>query len=386
MWRTMRRMMWRTIGLGVAAAVAVTVLGVATPMAAQNYPIRPVIIVVPYPAGGSVDGVARILAQKLGELLGGSFIVENRAGGAGGTVGANFVAKATPDGYTLLLTASIHVTTPFLFKNVPYDVVKDFTPITLVAAGPLIVSTAPNVPASNLKEFFDLVRRTPDKFTFATSSFGSAGHLAIELLKRQVGVNTLVIAYKGAGPMLNDIMAGQIQLIADPMLSSLPLAQAGKIKALAITSLKRAAAAPDIPTVEESGLNKLEFVSWYGLWGPKDMPADLVAQIQSHVVKVLARPEVRQRLGVLGFEFDRHHVGGVRQVHRQGDGDLFEDHQGREHQGGMNGISSRHPRRSCARRQSLRAPPVPSIRCRLVNCLRSRRSSRPGHGDIDHRH
>ena len=290
--------MKRTIGLAVAAAV----LSTATPIAAQTYPARTVNIVVPYPAGGSVDGVARILAQKLGESFGSSFIVENRAGGAGGTVGANAVAKAPPDGYTLMLTASVHVTTPFLFKNIPYDVVKDFTPITLVATGPLVVSTAPNVPANNLKEFFELVRKTPDKFTFATSSFGSAGHLAIELLKRQAGVNTLVIAYKGAGPMLNDIMGGQIQLIADPMLSSLPLAQAKKIKALAITSLKRVSAAPEIPTVEESGLEKLEFVSWYGLWGPKDLPADLVAKIQSHAVKVLAQPEVKQKLGVLGFE------------------------------------------------------------------------------------
>jgi tripartite-type tricarboxylate transporter receptor subunit TctC len=295
--------MKRMIGLGLIAAVlSAAVLSATTPIAAQTYPARTVSVVVPYPAGGSVDGVARILAHELGQSLGGSFIVENRAGGAGGTVGANAVAKATPDGYTLLLTASIHVITPFLFKNVPYDVVKDFTPITLIAAGPLVVSTAPNVPANNLKEFFDLVRRTPDKFTFATSSFGSAGHLVVELLKRQAGVSTLVVAYKGAGPMLNDIMGGQVQLIADPMLSSLPLAQAGKIKALAITSLKRVAAAPEIPTVEESGLAKLEFVSWYGLWGPKEMPADLVAKLHSHVVKVLAQPEVRQKLGVLGFE------------------------------------------------------------------------------------
>lgn len=286
----------------IGLAVVTAVLSAATQIAAQTYPVRTVHIVVPYPAGGSVDGVARILAQKLGESFDSSFIVENRAGGAGGTVGANAVAKAQPDGYTLMLTASVHVTTPFLFKNIPYDVVKDFTPITLVAAGPLVVSTAPNVPANNLKEFFELVRKTPDKFTFATSSFGSAGHLAIELLKRQAGVNTLVIAYKGAGPMLNDIMGGQIQLIADPMLSSLPLAQAKKIKALAITSLKRVPAAPEIPTVEESGLEKLEFVSWYGLWGPKDMPADLVAKIQSHAVKVLTQPEVKQRMGVLGFE------------------------------------------------------------------------------------
>ena len=141
-------------------------------------------IVVPYPAGGSVDGVARIITQKLNESLGQHFIVENRAGGAGGAVGANYVAKAAPDGTTLLLTASIHVITPFLNKNIPYDVVKDFTPITLIATGPLLVSTTPKVPANNLKEFFELVRKEPNKFTFATSSFGSAGHLAIELLKR----------------------------------------------------------------------------------------------------------------------------------------------------------------------------------------------------------
>ncbi|MGD9767325.1 MAG: Bug family tripartite tricarboxylate transporter substrate binding protein [Pseudolabrys sp.] len=259
-------------------------------------------LVVPYPAGGSVDGVARILAQKLGEVANATFIVENRAGGAGGTVGANTVAKANPDGYTLLLTASIHVTTPFLFKNIPYDVVKDFTPISLVASGPLVVSTAPNVPANNLKEFFDLVRKSPEKYTFATSGFGSAGHLAVELLKRRAGINTLVIAYKGAGPMLNDIMSGQIQLIADPMLSSLPLAQSKKIKALAITSLKRVESAPDIPTVQESGMEPLDFESWYGLWGPKNMPADLVANIQQKTVEALKDPVVKKRLATLGFE------------------------------------------------------------------------------------
>jgi tripartite-type tricarboxylate transporter receptor subunit TctC len=290
------------IRLTFVAALAATAIGLAAPAVADNYPSRTVTMVVPYPAGGSVDGVARILADKLGQSFNSAFIVENRAGGAAGTVGANTVAKAEPDGYTLLLTASIHVTTPFLFKNIPYDVVKDFTPISLVAAGPLVVSTAPNVPANNLKEFFELVRKNPDKYTFATSGFGSAGHLAVELLKRQAGVNTLVITYKGAGPMLNDLMAGQIHLIADPMLSSLPLAQNKSIKALAITSLERVPAAPDIPTVGESGMNKLEFESWYGLWGPKNMPPDLVTKIQQQTAKVLADPEVRQRLSVLGFE------------------------------------------------------------------------------------
>jgi tripartite-type tricarboxylate transporter receptor subunit TctC len=284
------------------AALAAAAIGLVAPAAADNYPSRTVTLVVPYPAGGSVDGVARILADKLGKFFNSAFIVENRAGGAAGTVGANTVAKADPDGYTLLLTASIHVTTPFLFKNIPYDVVKDFTPISLVAAGPLVVSTAPNVPANSLKEFFDLVRKDPDKYTFATSGFGSAGHLAVELLKRQAGVNTLVITYKGAGPMLNDLMAGQIHLIADPMLSSLPLAQNKSIKALAITSLERVPAAPDIPTVAESGMEKLEFVSWYGLWGPKNMPPDLVTKIQEQTAKALADPEVKQHLSTLGFE------------------------------------------------------------------------------------
>jgi tripartite-type tricarboxylate transporter receptor subunit TctC len=272
------------------------------PTLAQPYPSRTVSVVVPYPAGGSVDVVARLIVQKLNESMGANFIVENRAGGAGGAVGANSVAKAAPDGYTLMLTASIHIITPFLNSKIPYDAIKDFAPVSLLAAGPLLVSTAPNVPAANLKEFFELVRRTPDRFTFATSSFGSAGHLAVELLKRDAKVDTLVIAYKGAGPMLNDIMGGQIHLIADPMASSLPLALAGKIRALAVTSGKRVAAAPDIPTIAESGMAGFEFVSWYGLWGPKGLPAGITTRLQSEVAKVLAQPNVKGRLGVLGFE------------------------------------------------------------------------------------
>ena len=252
------------------AALGAALIGLAAMLApADSYPSRSVSIVVPYLLGGSVDGVARIIAQKLSEIPGQNFIVENRAGGAGGIVGANYVAKAAPDGYTLLLTASIHVVTPFLHKSVPYDVVTDFTPVTLIASGPLIVSTAPQVPANTLKEFFDLVRKIPNKYTFATSSFGSAGHMAVELLKRDAGVSTLVIAYKGAGPALTDLMGGQIQLMADPMLSSLPLAKAGKIKALAITSTKRVPIAPNIPTVAELGMTGFDFASWYGLWGPR---------------------------------------------------------------------------------------------------------------------
>jgi tripartite-type tricarboxylate transporter receptor subunit TctC len=285
------------------AVLSMVLLGLASaPALAQTYPSRTVNIVVPYPAGGSVDGVARIITQKLNESLGQYFIVDNRAGGAGGIVGANYVAKAAPDGTTLLLTASIHVITPFLNKTIPYDVVKDFTPITLIASTPLLVSSAPNVPANTLKEFFDLVRKDPNKYTFATSSFGSAGHLAIELLKRDAGLDTLVIAYKGASPALNDLMGGQIQLMVDPMLSSLPLAQSKAIKALAITSTKRSPAAPEIPTVAEAGMTGFEFVSWYGLWAPKNLPPALVDKLQAEVAKILAMPDVKQRLEILGFE------------------------------------------------------------------------------------
>jgi tripartite-type tricarboxylate transporter receptor subunit TctC len=274
----------------------------AAPAAAQDYPTRSVSVVVPYPAGGSVDGVARIVAQRLTEVMGQGFIVENRGGGAGGIVGANYVVKSAPDGYTLMLTASIHVVTPLLHKSIPYDVAKDFSPITLVAAGPLIVSTAPGIPADNLKDFFALVRKEPKKFTFATSSFGSAGHMAVELLKRQAGVDTLVVAYKGAGPALTDLMGGQVQLIADPMLSSLPLARSGAIKALAVTSTSRVPAAPDIPTIAESGMSGFDFYSWYGLWGPRDLKPDIIAKLQAALARIAAEPETRSRLGAIGFE------------------------------------------------------------------------------------
>jgi len=287
-----------------AFALAVALLGLAAaPAKAQSYPSRTVTMIVPFPAGGSVDGVARIMVSKLNETVGQYFIVENRASGASGTVGANAVAKAAPDGYTLLLSASVHVINPFLYKSVPYDVVNDFTAVSLLADGPLIVSTTPSVPASNLKDFFDLVRKDPQKYTFGTTSVGSASHLAIELIKRDANLDTLVVPYKGTAPALTDLVSGQIHLLADPMLSSLPLAQGGKIKALGLTSLKRAAAAPNIPTVEESGgIKGFEFVSWYGLWAPKNLPADISGKLQTDIAKVLARPEVKERLLGMGFD------------------------------------------------------------------------------------
>lgn len=284
------------------AALAIVAAFAAQPTFAQNFPSRTGTILVPFPAGGSVDGVARILVQKLNQIPGWNFIVENRVG-AGGTIGTNAVSKAPPDGHMLLLTASVNAINPFLFKNLPYDFANDLTPVSLLAIGPLLVSTPPTVPANNLKELFELARQDPKKFTFGQTSPGSASHLAAELLKREAKLDTLIIAYKGTAPALTDLMGGQIQLLADPMLSSLPLAKGGKIKALAITSLKRMSVAPEVPTVEESsGIKGFELVSWYGVWGPKNMPAEITNKLNAEIAKIIKDPDVSQRLLTTGFE------------------------------------------------------------------------------------
>ncbi len=302
---------------------------------AQNYPTRTVTVVVPFPPGGSVDGVARILVDRLNQSLGAHFIVENRAGGASGNVGANVVAKADPDGYTLLLTASVQVVNPFLYKSVPFDVVKDFTPVTLIAKGALIVSTTPSVPANNLKDFFDLVRKDPQKYTFATTSIGSASHLVIELLKREAHLDTLVVPYKGTGPALTDLMSGQIQLLADPMLSSLPLAQSGRIKALAVTSLKRQPAAPEIPTVEESGAAGLRvrvLVRAVGTEGPANGYHRQIADQRRRCPRGAGGEASLQHTRLRTHWLD---AGLFCQIHRQRNGEVRQDHPRCQYQSGV---------------------------------------------------
>jgi tripartite-type tricarboxylate transporter receptor subunit TctC len=284
-------------------ALAAALIGIVSgPASAQPYPSRTVSMVVPFPAGGAVDLVARILVKKLNETMGQHFIVENRPGGASGIVGANAVAKSPPDGYTLLESASVHVINPMLYKSVPYDVVNDFTPIILVADAPLLVATHPSIPANNLKEFFDLVRKNPDKFTFGASTVGSASHLVAELLKRDAKINTQIITYRGTAPGLTDLMSNTTQLFADTMISSLSIAQGGKSKPLAVTSLKRMPQIPDVPTVEESaGFKGFEFVSWYGVWGPKGMPADMTKKLQTELDKILKMPDVKEQFDKVGF-------------------------------------------------------------------------------------
>ena len=292
----------RRRGLVLGALASAAAATAPAPIAAQGVPTdRPVTVVVPFPPGGSVDGVARILAQELGEQTGGTFVVENRAGGAGGAVGSAAVMRARPDGATLLLNASIHVVVPLINRNVTFDVVNDFTHISLVADGPLIVTTHPAVPARTLSEFFALAKKEPERFNFATTGLGSAGHLCVELLKMRTGVTREVVAYRGGGPALADLAAGNIHLLADPMLSSLPLVKAGRIKPLAVTTRERTPLAPEVPTVAESGMEPLEMVSWYGLWGPKDMDPSLARELARRVGVVTGSPRFRERLEALGF-------------------------------------------------------------------------------------
>jgi len=285
----------------IAIFAVVAALGSAA-VTAQNYPARPVRVVVPYPPGGTVDVVARVLALNLAEQTGRNFIVDNRAG-ANGIVGSDIVAKAAPDGYTLLVQASIFVINPLFLKNVPYDVQRDFSPITNIGSVPLLVTAHPTVPAANLREFLALVKATGSKYTFATSGLGSAGHLSEEMIKRQAGVpEMLIVPYKGAGPALMDVVGGQVSAMIDPLPSSYPQVKSGRLKALAVTSAKRVSFMPDVPTVAESGIRGFDMVSWYGLWGPRGVPQSVAAKLTDETAKAVRAPLALARLGEQGFE------------------------------------------------------------------------------------
>jgi tripartite-type tricarboxylate transporter receptor subunit TctC len=265
-----------------------------------QYPAKPVRIVVPYPPGGTVDVVARNLAQQLTVQTGQQFIVDNRAG-ANGTIGSDFVSKASPDGYTLLVQASIFVINPLFLKNVPYDVQRDFTAVANIGSVPLLVTAHPSVPAGNLREFVALVRANPDRYTFATTGLGSAGHLTEEVIRRDAGLSILIVPYKGAGPALTDIVGGQVSALADPLPSSYPHVKGGRLKALAVTSRERIAFMPDVPTMAESGFPGFEMLSWYGLWGPPGMPKDVLERLAAETAKAAKSAEMREKLASQGF-------------------------------------------------------------------------------------
>jgi tripartite-type tricarboxylate transporter receptor subunit TctC len=257
-------------------------------------------MVVPYPPGGSIDILGRIVAHKLGESLGQNVVVENRPGAAG-TIGSALVAKAPADGYTILMTASVHVISPYILKNVGYDPIADFTPVTEIAAGPLIAVAGLQVPATNVSELLTQAKQTPEKYIFATSGYGAAGHLAVELLRRMVGGQTLLVPYNGSAPALTRMMAGDVHIMFDPMLSAYPFVKRGQLKALAVTSRERLAMAPEIPTVVELGIPELEFYSWYGIWGPRGTPVEVVNRLYADVAQIIKQPDVDKRLKDSGF-------------------------------------------------------------------------------------
>ena len=268
--------------------------------AAAQYPVKPVKIILPFPPGGPTDVVGRFVAQKLAEQLGQNVLIENRAGG-NATIGSNEVAKSAPDGYTLLFNASIFTITPFLSKAVPYDVERDFTPIALVAKGPLALAVAQSLPVTSAAELIAYAKANPGKLAFAIGSNGSAGHLATELLKRSAGIDLLVVPYKGSTPAYQDLIGGNIQGFIDPVLGAQGHWKGGRIKVLAVTSARRLPAAAELPTLGDT-LPGFEFFTWYGLWGPANLPKEIVARLNEEVNKALRSPDLRDRLLAQGYE------------------------------------------------------------------------------------
>lgn len=278
--------------------VLLATLAVPALARAQGQAIR---LVIPYTPGGATDAMARIAAQKLGERLGVTVVPENRAGG-NGTVGGAVVAQAVPDGRTLLFTASIHVMARQVMKAAPYDPIADFTPIARVGRGPLLLVAAPRLPQSSIAEVVAAARRDPAHWSFATSSLGSAGHLATLEFLRLAGLTMPIAQYRGSAPGLADVAAGNVQLMLDPILATLPLARGGQVKALAITTAARSPVGAEIPSAAEAGMPGLVFASWYGLWGPRALPRPMVARLNAELNAGMADPAVVQRLTELGFE------------------------------------------------------------------------------------
>jgi tripartite-type tricarboxylate transporter receptor subunit TctC len=285
-----------------AILAACCVLGFGGAAMAQPYPSHPVRIVVPYPAGGSNDIIARIVAQKLTERNGQPFLVENR-GGASGNIGADVVASSDPDGYTLLLTAPPPLTTNMaLYKNLKFDPSTAFAPVSLVASVPIVLVVHPSVPARTVNELVALAKAKPGTLDFGSSGNGSTNHLAGELLKSMTGIEIVHVPYKGAAPAMNDLIGGHIPMMFDNMPAVLPQVQAKVINAIAVAGAKRASAMPDVPTVAESGFAGFEASSWFGLVAPAKTPAPVLAKLQGEVESILQMPDVRKRLTELGAE------------------------------------------------------------------------------------
>ena len=267
---------------------------------AQDYPAKPVRIIAAYTPGGGTDLLARIVAKKLGELWGQQVVVENRPG-AGGNIGTDAVAKAPPDGYTLLVAPSTHAIVPNLYSKLPFDTLKDFTFLTLVAAGPNILVVHPSVPVTTPQELIALAKRRPGELTFASAGIGATTHLAGEYFKNVAGINVLHIPYKGSSQAQIDLVGGHVSFMVDSMPSALPKVQANKLRALATTGKQRYRLLPNVPTVLESGL-QYESISWWGVVGPANMPQPVVNKLLADITRVMALSDVKELVSTQGAE------------------------------------------------------------------------------------
>ena len=286
-----------------AALWFVTAMLCATPALAQDakdYPNKPIRFIVPYPPAGGTDIVARIIVDPLAAVLGQPIVIENR-GGAGGNVGTDVAAKSAPDGYTVLFTLSSHTINPKLYEKLPFDVERDFVPISLAALVPQILVANLSLPANNIAELIALAKREPGKLNYASVGTGSPAHIAGELFKLKAGVDIVHVPYKGGGPAVTDTLGGQVQLAFVSIPAALQFVKAGKLKALAVTSDKRSLAAPDIPTIAESVPDCI-VNSWYGALAPAKTPLAIIAKLQAAFAKVLAQPEVKDKLFLQGAE------------------------------------------------------------------------------------
>lgn len=278
--------------MGALLGAMMTMSGTAIAQA-DNWPTKAVTIVVPFPAGGGTDAFARPLSAQLTKQLGKQIVIDNR-GGAGGTVGASVASKAAPDGYTFFMGAAHHAIAPSMYKNLDYDIEKSFVPLLLVASPPQVIVVNPQkVEAKDLKSLVDFAKKNPGKLNYGSAGNGSSHHLAGELFKDQTKTFITHIPYRGAGPALTDLIAGQIDLMFDGLGSSAQHIKSGKIRALAVASAKRAPGFPDVPTAAEAGFKGYEVSTWYGLFAPKGTPKDIVDKVTAEVQKALNSPELK---------------------------------------------------------------------------------------------
>ena len=274
----------------------------ATAAQAQAYPARPIRFVVPYAPGGPLDLIARAIGQKLTEATGQAVVVDNKPG-AGGNIGADIVAKTAPDGYTIVMGAvATHAINPTLYPKIPYDPVKDFTPVAMVAVVPNVLVVNPALPVKSVKELIDFAKAKPSYLNFASGSTGSTGHLAGELFNALAGVQMVHIPYKGGAPAMADLLAGQVQLMFDNLANALPQVKAGKLRALAVTTAQRSAFAPDLPTLAEAGVPGFDLTTWFGIFLPGNAPRDIVLRLNTEINKALNAPDMKDRLEKMGAE------------------------------------------------------------------------------------